>query len=29
MEQFGFYVIKDEFFEKFNDPYLKGKTATV
>lgn len=24
MEQFGFYVIKDEFFEKFNDPYLKG-----
>ena len=24
MEQFGFYIIKDEFFFKFNDPYLKG-----
>jgi hypothetical protein len=24
MEKHSFYVIKDEFFERFNDPYLKG-----
>ncbi len=24
MEKHSFYVIKDEFFDKFNDPYLKG-----
>ena len=24
MEQYGFYIIKDSFFERFNDPFLKG-----
>ncbi len=24
MNKYGFYIIKDEFFEKFNDPFLKG-----
>lgn len=24
MEKYGFYVIKEEFFERFDDPYLKG-----
>ena len=24
MNKFGFYIIKDEYFTRFNDPYLKG-----
>ncbi|MBD5141478.1 MAG: hypothetical protein HDT25_08705 [Ruminococcus sp.] len=24
MKKFGFYIIKDEYFTRFNDPYLKG-----
>ncbi|MDE6149042.1 MAG: hypothetical protein K2F81_02970 [Ruminococcus sp.] len=27
MEQFGFYVIDDDFFKRFNDPYLKGNKS--
>lgn len=24
MNKYGFYILKDEFFTKFNDPYMKG-----
>ena len=24
MDKYGFYIVKDEFFQKFNDPFLKG-----
>ena len=27
MKKTGFYIIKDQFFEDMNDPYLKGNKS--
>ena len=29
MKKTGFYIIKDQFFEDMNDPYLKGNKSGI